>query len=153
TSAQTPTVAAAPPANTAPPSISGTTTDGQTLTAANGTWSGTPGSYSYQWQSCDAAGGNCQSIQGATASTYTLGHGDVGTTVRVVVTDTHAAGSAQATSQQTAAVQPGAPANTAPPTISGTTTDGQMLTASNGSWNGSPTSYAYQWQDCDGTGS
>src|SRR5205807_25938 len=76
TSAQTPSVAAAPPANTAPPSISGTTTDGQTLTAANGTWSGTPGSYSYQWQSCDAAGGNCQSIQGATASTYTLGHGD-----------------------------------------------------------------------------
>jgi hypothetical protein len=38
------------------------------------------------------------------------------------------------------------PVNTAVPTISGTTRPGSTLTASKGSWNNSPTSYAYQWK-------
>jgi LmbE family N-acetylglucosaminyl deacetylase len=47
---------------------------------------------------------------------------------------------------------PGPPANTAPPTISGTPVADQKLTASTGSWSGSPTGWAYQWYDCDGSG-
>ena len=42
------------------------------------------------------------------------------------------------------------PVNTVLPVISGTATQGQILTASHGSWNNSPTSYAYQWQRCSG---
>jgi hypothetical protein len=38
------------------------------------------------------------------------------------------------------------PVNTAVPTISGTTRLGDTLKASNGSWDNSPTSYAYQWK-------
>lgn len=38
------------------------------------------------------------------------------------------------------------PVNTAVPTISGTTRPGDTLTASNGSWDNSPKSYAYQWK-------
>lgn len=87
------------PANTVAPSISGTAQEGQTLTAARGTWTGTaPITYAYQWQ----RGGD--DIAGATASSYTAVFDDVGTTLRVAVTASNAAGSVSANSAATAVV-------------------------------------------------
>jgi hypothetical protein len=95
----------APPANTALPTISGTSTQGQTLSVSNGTWSGSPTSYNYQWKACDSSGNNCTNISGASGSSYLLAAGDVGHTVRAAVTVTNASGSASATSAQSAAIQ------------------------------------------------
>ena len=47
----------------------------------------------------------------------------------------------------------GVPLNTSPPSISGITTQGQKLTETHGTWTNGPTSYSYQWQDCDTSGS
>jgi hypothetical protein len=150
----------AAPTSSSLPTVSGTTTEGQALSAAHGSWTGNPTSYAYQWQDCDGSGGGCVSIAGAKAAAYTLTAGDVGNTLRVVVTASNEGGSASATSAATATVEaippppppPAAPTNTSLPTVSGTTTEGQSLSAANGSWTGSPMAYAYKWQDCDTAG-
>jgi hypothetical protein len=46
-----------------------------------------------------------------------------------------------------------APVNTSPPTITGSPQQGQLLSEHNGSWSNSPTSFAYQWLQCDALGS
>lgn len=144
---------AAAPANTAPPTISGTPTVGQTLTAANGTWTNNPTSYAYQWLRCNGGGNKCASVANATQQTYTLAGADAGNTMRVAVTATNASGSASAQSAQTAAVaqatSSAAPKNTSLPAVTGTAKVGQQLTATAGSWSGSPTSFVYQWQRCN----
>jgi hypothetical protein len=146
-------IGAAAPANSGLPTISGTTRQGQTLTEAHGSWSGSPTSFAYQWQDCDASGSNCQAITGATSKSYTLTGADVGHTIRVQESATNPGGtSAPASSAQTAVVASSVPVNTSLPTISGAAVQGQALSESHGSWANGPTSYAYQWQDCDGSG-
>jgi hypothetical protein len=42
--------------------------------------------------------------------------------------------------------------NVTPPTIAGTPHPGATLTADRGRWAGGPSSFTYQWNDCDATG-
>ncbi len=146
-------VAGLPPTNTALPAISGTTTQGQTLTAADGTWSNSPTGYTYQWRRCDSTGSSCTDIADATGSTYLSVYEDAGGTIRVVVTASNSYGSANATSSPTAVVTGLPPSNIGPipPAISGTAAQGNQLTAAPGLWRNSPTSFTYQWLRCSNT--
>lgn len=92
------------PQNSVPPAISGSATQGATLSATTGTWSSAPTSYFYQWLRCDGSGANCANIAGASGQTYVPQATDVGSSIRVDVTAANAAGSAMATSSPTAQV-------------------------------------------------
>ena len=146
------------PANTAQPTISGTTAQGQTLTATAGTWSNSPTSFAYQWMRCPASGGaadasDCAAIGGATTTSYVVAAGDVGSRFRIRVTATNDDGPATAASNATdlvTATAPGPP-NTQPPAISGQAV-GQTLTATQGTWTGTGLTFAYQWRRCDTAG-
>ena len=96
--------AGSPPANTSLPVISGSTVSGQLLSASTGVWTGSPTSYAYEWRRCDATGAGCATIAGATGTSYTLVSADIGSTLRVAVTASNAAGSTTAVSAQTAVV-------------------------------------------------
>ena len=144
------------PASTAPPTISGSAQQGQTLTEAHGSWTNSPTGFTYQWLQCDSLGSGCVPIAAATHQTYVPVSEDVGHTLKVQETAANSGGSSSAASSAATAVvkgnPPPPPANTAPPTISGTAQQGQTLTEAHGSWTNSPTGYTYQWQQCDSSG-
>ncbi|WP_316214306.1 hypothetical protein [Bradyrhizobium sp. SZCCHNR2032] len=130
----------AAPVNTVLPAITGDGgAAGNMLSVSTGTWTGTaPISFAYQWKKGGAA------ISGATASTYMIQAGDAGGALTVDVTATNSQGNATATS---ATFTVGAtPTNTALPAITGPSLVGGTLRASQGSWSGSPSTYAYQWK-------
>lgn len=102
------------PVNQTAPSVSGVATQGQVLNVNVGTWVPTPTGYTYQWRRCDASGASCSNITGATGPSYTLQAGDVGSTIRVVVTASNQAGSNNATSAQTGVVAAVSATNLAP---------------------------------------
>lgn len=135
------------PENSVAPTITGEARIGVELTADPGTWSGSP-SFVYRWERADADGSGRVTINGATTNKYTLVQADVGKIVRVTVTATNVAGSHSASSDDTTEVLPLAPTNTELPSITGTTTVGQDLTAHDGTWTGSPT-IVRQWIRAD----
>ncbi|MCW1431394.1 hypothetical protein [Novosphingobium sp. JCM 18896] len=85
------------PVNSVAPAITGTKTQGQTLTCSSGTWSKSP-SYAYQWRRSGVP------IIGATASTRVLSADDVGATMSCTVSATSNGVTAVATSAETTAV-------------------------------------------------
>lgn len=106
-SAPTAIVAPSPaPRNTERPSISGLARVGEELTANDGTWTGNPVSFGYQWQRCDVDAINCFDVTGATGKTYGVRLADLGFRLRVEVTARNDAGIGRAASGLTAIVAP-----------------------------------------------
>ena len=104
TSATTLTVRHGPPAPIGYPSIRGSLREGGTLEADPGTWVGlAPIGYTDTWESCNAE----HACSHATGTTYELGPGDVGNTVRLNVLAHNSLGSATASSVQTPPVLAG----------------------------------------------
>lgn len=129
------------PANTVAPVVSGTAASGQTLSSTTGTWNGIPTpTFAYQWQY------GSTNISGATSSTYTLDRTYLGETIRCVVTATNAVSAVSANSNSTSAVT-GVLVNSSAPVLSGTATNGQTLSVTNGTYTGYPgvASVSYAW--------
>ena len=127
------------------PTISGTPTQGETLTADTSTISDADGlgSFNYQWQA------GTDDISGATSSTFVLTQDQVGQTITVKVSYTDGGGTTETlTSVATAAVTNTNDAPTGLPTISGTPTQGETLTADASAISDADGlgSFSYQWQ-------
>ena len=107
--------------------ITGTATQGQTLTASNTLADADGlGTISYKWQ----AGGS--NISGATGNSYLLTEAEVGKTISVIASYTDGHSTLETvTSAATSAVANLNDAPTGSVTITGTATQGQTLTASN----------------------
>ena len=143
---------AAAPQNTSTPTITGKQMVGETLTATNGTWTGSPTDFNYQWQRCNRDGESCGDIAGQTAKTYDVRSADVGVTVRVIVTAVNADGRTSVNSQPSDVISgDAAPRAVEQPSISGKPEVGETLTADPGRWAEGPT-FKFQWQSCDKSG-
>lgn len=86
------------PVNSVAPAITGTATEGETLSLSNGTWSNTPDAYAYIWKRDGVV------ISGAAAATYELTEDDVGAVITASVVATNLGVSAVANSNATTAV-------------------------------------------------
>ncbi len=83
-----------PPQNTVAPQVSGNVQVGQGVIAAtDGTWTHSPTSFTYAWQSSPTGAGSWSAL-GDTDNLYTLVTGDVGNYVRIEITAINAQGSA-----------------------------------------------------------
>jgi alpha-tubulin suppressor-like RCC1 family protein len=144
--------------NTVQPSISGTAQVGQTLTANDGTWTGTPTpTFTYQWYTCTAkitsatqtVPGTCSEIS-TTENTLELTSAHAGKYMTVEVTGTSTGTDpvswlaiSTATTVKMRAV------NTVRPSISGTARVGKRLTVNKGTWTGTPTpKFTRKWYAC-----
>src|SRR3954447_3172067 len=134
------------PEATTPPSITGSASLGQVLTADPGEWTNAP-TFTYQWQRCAA---ECTDIPNATGATYRTAGADAGRRIRVVVTAHNSAGERSATTPQTAPIDD-APYNQVRPSTTGTPAAHNVMEAFPGSWgtHHAPLSFAYAWLQCD----
>ena len=112
-----------------------------TLTSTTGTWTGTGViTFAYQWQR------NNVDISGATSSTYTLVADDDNANILCVITATDDEGSRIKRSNTLGPVL-GIPTALVNPVASGTPEVDEVLTTTDGTWQGKPTiAITYQWR-------
>lgn len=134
-----------PPSNTVLPAITGTAQPGSTVNCTNGTWTGSPTSFTRQWRR------GATVIAGQTGSSYAVQVSDVGAQLICAVTASNVGGAVSVDSAAKtvqAAPDPGggggggggssAPTILSIPTVNGAARAGSTLTCSDGVWNGTP---------------
>jgi hypothetical protein len=148
-----------PPVNLVRPAVAGTAQDGAVLSTDDGTWAGSdPISFTYQWQRCNSEGQGCTDISQETSNEYELTSADVGHTMVAEVAAENSDGTQSAASDPYPVppnvVQALPPQNASSPTVSGTTRDGQTISSTTGTWNGStPMAFSREWSRCNASGS
>jgi hypothetical protein len=129
------------PVNTVPPAVLGGNIVGDILTTDDGTWTGSPTSYAYQWKR------GATNI-GTNTNTYTLVTADANNNITCVVTGTNAAGSGTGTSNIIVTPPLYAPSIIDPPLIQSDIDwyVGSTLYFSQNQWDGNPPPVlTYQW--------
>ena len=91
-------------ANVSVPTVTGTASSSQTLTASSGDWAGAPSTYTFQWSRCDTTATTCTDIPGATSATYVVAAEDTGSVLRTTVVARNSVSSSTATSAVSAPV-------------------------------------------------
>lgn len=138
------------PINTASPTVSGSSTQGQTLSVTNGSWNTNlayaPTSYTYAWVR------NGSIIPGATSSTYTTVTADIGNPITCQVTAVNNRGTTPVISSNSITIVsalPGPPSNlslsnstTTPGAFSVSTSSGSTTSAT-GSWTAATSATSY----------
>ena len=138
---------AVPPANAVPPSITGGHSAGDDLTGSLGTWTGSAEiEYLDAWERCELDGTRCQNLDDYD-ETYTVTADDAGKALRYRVSATNDGGGITVWSALHAIGSLDTPEPTTAPSITGSTSLGQLLTATPGDWTNAPT-FSYQWQRC-----
>jgi hypothetical protein len=137
------------PYNTVLPALTGTLRVGSTQTVTNGTWSNTPTNYGYQWQK-SSDGISWINITYETATAYTPTFDVANLKIRVQVSAGNSVETATVTSGTLESFLP--PQVTIIPSVSGTTTVGQTLTSTTGTWPSTASGHAFQWQRSSDSG-
>jgi Concanavalin A-like lectin/glucanases superfamily/Putative amidase domain/WD40-like Beta Propeller Repeat len=157
-----------PPSAFAPTTLVGHALVGATLSLnVSGEHSAETPAITYLWQSCNAVGEECANLAGATHATYVPVEGDLGQTLRAVVTFTNSSGEDVETTAVSEEVQSmSAPVQIEAPMITASSLGGSLfanwtssellvrgagaiVTVSPGTWYGvMPLSYSYQWERC-----
>lgn len=146
------------PGGAGAPTVSVTVGNSNSLSAWGGSWSGYEApELTYAWYSCTSGGSDtpatrpssCSAISGATSSAL-LPQNLGGKYVRVGVTGTNSRGVATRFSTAFGPIV-SVPTVTTNPVVSGTARVGRSLSASTGTWTGSPT-LSYQWFRCTRVG-
>jgi hypothetical protein len=125
------------PASTKPPLVSGFAEVGNNLQTTTGTWVGDkPMTFSYKWLRCDKQGNACDTIPGATSSSYKVTDADAGGSLRSKVIAQNSKGNSSAISEHSATVtgSSGTTTTTAPPSgsfidVSQVPKDGRLVVA------------------------
>jgi len=132
------------PVNTVAPVVTGTNFYvGDVLTTTNGTWSGSPTSFTYQWYNVSTG----DNIVGATNNTYTLLITDADMEINCKVFGTNAVGTGQGNSNVIATEFLFAPVNVFEPELSTEGANvGDTISIISNTWSGNPIpTLTYKW--------
>jgi len=132
------------PVNTVAPVVTGTNFYvGDVLTTTNGTWSGSPTSFTYQWYNVTLG----DNIVGATNNTYTLLIADADMEINCKVYGTNAVGTGQGNSNAIATEFLFAPVNVFEPELTPEETSvGGTISIISNLWDGNPIpTLTYKW--------